>query len=308
MNDYLNEIDSKYSIRRNDKEKQAFYEYVNAEIGEGRVSKQTIGDNKNIVIDDILSADVIFTAHYDTPAASIVPNMMMPRNKILGTLINMLFPIFMALSSLGIASLIGYLANLDEGAVVAIYLVLYFGLYFILTRMLPNKHNKNDNTSGVATVLSIAKQISDKKVAFVLFDNEEKGLLGSKALNKKYKSEFENKLVINFDCVGNGDQMIFITKEKAEAREEYLALEEVLKNCGEYDIHYVPLKKACSNSDYKSFPCSIGVMACSKGKFAKAYTGRIHTSRDTVASAKNICFLSDMMIKMLDCRTNDCDA
>ncbi len=302
MNDYLNEIDSKYPIRRNDKEKQAFYEYVNAEIGEGRVSRQIIGDNKNIVIDDILSADVIFTAHYDTPAASIVPNMMMPRNKILGTLINMLFPILMALLSLGIAYLIGFLANLDQGAVVAIYLVLYLGSYFLLTRMFPNKHNKNDNTSGVATVLSIAKQIRNDKVAFVLFDNEEKGLLGSKALNKAYKKEFENKLVINFDCVGNGDQIVFIPKETAEAREEYALLKQSLDESSDFTINYTPFKKALGNSDHKSFPCSIGVMAGNKGKIAKVVTGRIHTSRDTVASEKNIYFLTDVMVKMIEKR------
>lgn len=301
MKDYLNEIDSKYPIRRNDKEKQAFYEYVNAEIGEGRVSRQIIGDNKNIVIDDILSADVIFTAHYDTPAASIVPNMMMPRNKILGTLINMLFPILMALLSLGIAYLIGFLSNLDQGAVIAIYLVLYFGFYFLLTRTLPNKHNKNDNTSGVATVLSIAKQISDKNVAFVLFDNEEKGLLGSKALNKKYKSEFENKLVINFDCVGNGNHFVIIPKEKAEKREEYTIIKDIDDN-DEYKIYNVPFKKACGNSDHKSFPCSIGIMSGREGRIAKTFTARIHTSRDTIASEKNIYFLTDVMVKMIEKR------
>ena len=302
MKDYLNEIDSEYPIRRNAREKQAFYEYVKDEIGEGRVSKQTLDDNKNIVIDDIFTADVIFTAHYDTPAASIVPNMMMPRNKILGTLINMIFPIFMALASLGIAYLIGFLANLDQGAVVAIYLVLYFGFYFLLTRTLPNKHNKNDNTSGVATVLSIAKQIKNDKVAFVLFDNEEKGLLGSKALNKRYKSDFENKLVINFDCVGNGNHFVIISKEKAEKSEEYSIIKDIAIGNDEFKIHNVTFKKACGNSDHKSFPCSIGIMAGREGKIAKIFTGRIHTSRDTVASEKNIYFLTDVMVKMIEKR------
>lgn len=302
MKDYLNEIDSEYPIRRNEKEKQAFYEYVKAEIGEGRVSKQTLDDNKNIVIDDLSTADVIFTAHYDTPAASIVPNMMMPRNKILGTLINMLFPVLMALASLGIAYLIGFLANLDQGAVIAIYLVLYFGLYFLLTRTFSNKHNKNDNTSGVATVLSLAQQIKNDKVAFVLFDNEEKGLLGSKALNKKYKKEFMDKLVINLDCVGNGDQIVFIPKEKAEAREEYSLIKESVDENAGFTIRYIPFKKALGNSDHKSFPCSIGVMAGKEGKIAKTFTGRIHTSRDTVASEKNIYFLTDVMVKMIEKR------
>lgn len=302
MKDYLNEIDRDYPIRRNDKEKQNFYEYVQAEFGESRVSKQTLDKNNNIVIDDLSTADVICTAHYDTPAASVIPNMMMPRNKILGTLINMLFPILMALASLGIAYLIGFLANLEETAVIAIYLVLYLGLYFLLMRTFTNKHNKNDNTSGVATVMSIAKQIRNDKVAFVLFDNEEKGLLGSKALNKAYKKEFANKLVINFDCVGNGDQIVLIPKETAEAREEYALLKQSLDESSDFTINYTPFKKALGNSDHKSFPCSIGVMAGNKGKIAKFFTGRIHTARDTVASEKNVSFLSDAMVKMIERR------
>ena len=302
MKDYLNEIDRNYPVRRNDKEKQNFYEYVKAEFGEARVSKQTLDKNNNIVIDDLSTADVVCTAHYDTPAASVIPNMMMPINKILGTLINMIFPIFMALLSLGISYLIGFLANLDQGAVIAIYLVLYFGFYFLLTRTFSNKHNKNDNTSGVATVLSLAQQIKNDKVAFVLFDNEEKGLLGSKALNKAYKKEFENKLVINFDCVGNGDQIVFISKEMAEAREEYALLKQSLDESSDFTINYIPFKKALDNSDHKSFPCSIGVMAGNKGKIAKIFTGRIHTARDTVVSEKNIRFLSDAMVKMIERR------
>ena len=35
-------------------------------------------------------------------------------------------------------------------------------------------------------MFEIIKKRNDKKVAFILFDNEEKGLLGSKAFNKKY--------------------------------------------------------------------------------------------------------------------------
>lgn len=303
MKDYLNEINDKFPIRRSDKDKQSFFDYVKAELGEGRVSKETLEKkHNNIVIDDISTADLIFTAHYDTPAASVIPNFMMPKNKIVGILINMIFPIFMSIASLAVAFLVGSIAKLDATAIVAIYLILYLGLFYCLTRLFDNKHNKNDNTSGVATVISIANQVRDKRVAFVLFDNEEKGLLGSKALNKKYKKEFENKLVINLDCVGNGDNIVFIPKDKAEAREEYTLLKDIACDNDEYKIHFLPFKKACGNSDHKSFPCSIGVMAGREGKIAQIFTGRIHTSRDTVASEKNVYFLADTMVKMIEKR------
>ena len=58
------------------------------------------------------------------------------------------------------------------------------------------------------------------RVCFILFDNEEKGLLGSKALAKKYKNIKQNKLVINFDCVSDGDYLYFFpTKAMEKGRE-----------------------------------------------------------------------------------------
>lgn len=303
MKDYLNEINNLFPVRRSDEEKSRFFDYVLSELGNGRVKKEAIDKNDNIVIGDISKAKVILTAHYDTPASSLMPNFMMPANKVIGMLIHMAYPLVMAILSLLIAYLISGFFNLYETATIVIYLVLYFGLFFCSTRLITNKNNKNDNTSGVATVMTLANGISSDKVAFILFDNEEKGLLGSKAYNKKHKVLMEDKLVINFDCVGNGDNMIFIAKDKAEDTVEYKLLCEVLADGDDYfSIHHIPFKKSLGNSDHKSFPCSVGVMAASKGKIVKFITGRIHTSRDTLADTKNIAFiynrLSDFITKL----------
>ena len=169
---------------------------------------------------------------------------------------------------------------------------MYFSLFFGSTRLIPNKHNKNDNTSGVAAVMSLASKYSDGKAAFLLFDNEEKGLLGSKAFYKKHSKMMENKLVINLDCVGNGENMVFIFKDKAEESDVYPLMSAAFEPKDDrYSVHYIPFKKAIGNSDYKSFPCSVGVMAACKGKRVRFITGRIHTSRDTVADSQNISFL-----------------
>jgi Zn-dependent M28 family amino/carboxypeptidase len=138
-------------------------------------------------------------------------------------------------------------------------------------------------------------------VAFILFDNEEKGLLGSKVYNKKYKSLMEDKLVINFDCVGNGDNIIFIFKDKAEQTMEYKLLREAIADGDDqFSVHYIPFKKSLGNSDHKSFPCSIGVMAANEGGFVRFITGRIHTSRDTVANIENIEFLYNRLSVFLN--------
>ena len=75
-----------------------------------------------------------------------------------------------------------------------------------------NKHTANDNTSGVITIIESAiklpKDLRDE-VCFVLFDNEELGLLGSSAFAKEYKEYVKNKLIINFDCVSDGNDIFF---------------------------------------------------------------------------------------------------
>ena len=301
MKDYLNEINNLFPIRRRAEQKLRFYDYVRSELGVERVKKEILEKkHENIVIGDISKAKVVFTAHYDTPATSLIPNMMFPANKVIGMMIQMAYPIAMALLSLFAAYLLGDAFGMGQSGIVIVYFVLYFGLFYCSTRLVTNKHNKNDNTSGVATILSIASGVNDNQVAFVLFDNEEKGLLGSKAFNKKHKKLFEDKMVINFDCVGNGDQMIFIANEKSVGLPEYELLKSILTPDDNFEIHHLPFKKSLGNSDHKSFACGVGVVASHRARFVKFFTGRIHTERDTVADSKNVYFLTEKMTQFIE--------
>jgi hypothetical protein len=70
----------------------------------------------------------------------------------------------------------------------------------------------NDNASGSAVVLEIAKAFSkikknpERSIAFVLFGGEEMGLLGSKFFVDHIPKQFNTiKAMINFDMVGEGD-------------------------------------------------------------------------------------------------------
>jgi Zn-dependent M28 family amino/carboxypeptidase len=66
----------------------------------------------------------------------------------------------------------------------------------------------NDNASGTAVVLEIARKLSGTPLArqawFVAFDGEEDGLHGSKAFVNSAKSQFLSELqgMLNFDMVG----------------------------------------------------------------------------------------------------------
>ena len=301
MKNYFKEICSLFLIRRSKVQKAEFFNYVSNEFEQGVVKKDVLEkEHENIVIGDIESASVIITAHYDTPATSLVPNLMMPANKLLTYAYHIGYPLVLALLSLALAFGIGNLANLDILYVLIIYLIIFYAAFFGATRLITNKNNVNDNTSGVATLLSIAKQTNSKKIAFVLFDNEEKGLLGSKAMNKKYKELLKNKLVVNFDCVANGKEILFIVKNGAENCMEYELLRKSFASKDGFNIHFLPFKKCVSNSDYKSFECGVGVSAYTKGKFIKFFTGKIHTNNDTVGDEANIEYLTNAMLEFIN--------
>ena len=304
MKNYLTYIDEKFPIRRSNEEKSEFIRFAIDEARElGYDSNvETTKKHNNLVFGNLDSAKVVFTAHYDTPASSLIPNLMMPRNLFLGYLYAFFYPILLSFLSIGAAYLITNPFNLGDYlpiAMVGIYMALYLSSYFISVRCFKNKRNLNDNTSGVATLFALMNDYKGNNAAFVLFDNEEKGLLGSKAFAKKHKELLKDKLVINYDCVGNGEHIIFIAKNGAENHELYNSFKAVSNPSEKYQTYFYPMKGSMGNSDYKSFNNGVGVMACNKGKVG-FYTARIHTNRDDVACYENILYLTQHACEFLN--------
>ena len=171
MKDYLSYLNEYYPIRRSKEDKEKFIEYIKEEVIDYNVSVETIkNEHNNIVIGDVENAKVIFTAHYDTPAAAIIPNLMLPKNKVLSHLYAFGMPIILALICLFISYVFTSLFKLPDVVFASIYVVLYLGSYYLLTRFFTNKNNYNDNTSGVATILSLIEMNKSDKIAFILFE------------------------------------------------------------------------------------------------------------------------------------------
>lgn len=298
MKDYLTELISRFPIRRSEKQKQDFRNYaIEVATQNGHDAKvETIKKNNNVVIGDVESAEVVFTAHYDTPARSLYPNLMLPRSPFIFYVYNFFFPFVMALVSLGIAFGLDALFTLGTEWTIFIYLIIYFAMFIFVTRVFTNKHNANDNTSGVATVLSLVEQnVKSDRVAYVLFDNEEKGLLGSEAFSKLHKEVKKNVLVFNLDCVGYGNQFLFLAKNDAENHKLFENLPKMVQKSENFDVHFFPAKGSVANSDHKNFDCGVAVVACKKHKILRFYTPRIHTKFDTIASFDNIKFLCEKL-------------
>jgi len=298
---YLDEIDQKFPVRRSDEEKRLFREYASEKFrdlgGEARCEASRDGKHKNLVVGDPESADVVFCAHYDTPASSPFPNLMLPRSPLLFWIYQFL-PLILLV---GVSLLFGYLLSLafEENVEIAFYfgfLAIYYILYFLFYRTFKNRHNRNDNTSGVASIITLYERLGEeerKRCLFVLFDNEEMGLLGSKSFYNDNKEALSSKPVINLDCVGNGKSFIFIAKPEAEKCELYGVLKESVQSSDDYSVHYFPKRGSEANSDYKRFPLGIGCMASKKTGHGIFYTPRIHTGRDVIADTENIDFIAD---------------
>ena len=106
----------------------------------------------------------------------------------------------------------------------------------------------------------------------------------------------QGKLVINFDCVGNGNTVVFIARPGAQALPTYPTLQQSFAGTQTYQTEFYPSKGSQCNSDHKSFPCGVGCMACKRNKKGVLYTPYIHTVKDVQASAENIAFLTEKAV------------
>ena len=177
-------------------------------------------------------------------------------------------------------------------------LTVYLVLFYFLLGGPANKNTANDNTSGVTAVLDIMQQLPQEQngtAAFVLFDLEEAGLFGSSSFASKHKSIKENTLVINFDCVSDGETMLFALKKSTEKYAELL--EKAFVSTPEVTVDIT--KKAFYPSDNASFKGGVGVAALKRSKrFGILYMDRIHTNKDVIYREENIRFLTDGAIKL----------
>ena len=308
MTQTTKEIFEKYQVRKTKKQKTAFIEYVK-EIAERygydfKVENGSFGA-RNIIIGNPDTAKVLYTAHYDTCARLPFPNFITPKNFLVYLLYQFLIVGLFFVFAFAFGFLFGLAVSflpINENASFMITsffpTVVYFVLLYLMLGGPANKHTANDNTSGVTTVLDILTELPQEqrgKVAFILFDLEEMGLFGSSSFASKHKTIKKNTLVINFDCVSDGETILFALKRTTKKYAELLEKAFVSTPDVAVDI----TKSAFYPSDNASFRGGIGVAALKKSKlFSTLYMDRIHTKKDVIYREENIQFLTDGAIKL----------
>lgn len=285
-----------YPVRKSKKQKQAFRADVTQwlqNLGYPVCEEEGSFHSCNLVIGDPQRARYLVTAHYDTCARLPFPNLITPCNFWTFLLYQIFIFLMLMLPALAVGGLVGYLLHSFDIGYFLFVVLLWADIALMLIGP-ANSSNVNDNTSGVVTLLEIARSIPElhrKNVCFVLFDLEEAGLIGSASYKKKHKREIPNQLVLNLDCVGEGDDIYFFPTAKLKKSKERLApLQKLAGGYGKKSIAVRTKGFSIYPSDQSNFPYGVGICALKRG-WAGLYLSRIHTPRDTVLDETNVNIL-----------------
>lgn len=283
-----------FPVRRSEQQKSDFRKAVTEyaqSLGYSVSQEKGSAKSVNLVIGDPQTAKYLVTAHYDTCARMLMPNFMIPFNLpmfILAQLVTVGLLLLVAFAVGGAAWLLGATRR-------AAYL-LGAGVYWVALYLMlfgpANPNNQNDNTSGVITLLELARSLPElhrRKVCYVLFDKEEYGLIGSKSYRLAHKQETEHQIVLNLDCVGDGDALVLIPIGKARKNASLIqALKAASGQYGQKSIAVHDKGIRIINSDQSQFPFGIAIAAFRKSKWIGHYVSRIHTIKDTILDVTNV--------------------
>ncbi|MBQ6950602.1 MAG: M28 family peptidase [Clostridia bacterium] len=308
---YLDTLLEKYQIRKTKDQKTAFLSWAQEEIQkmgyECRVEEyeKDMFKCRNLIVGNPEEAKVIYTAHYDTQPVMPLPNMVFPKNT-LATLGAQL-PIMLIMVVLCFAGVFTVNRLVPADTMLSFFLtegwlmlsvVIFLGLLFFGPA---NKHTANDNTSGTACLMEMMSQLPEderKHAAFIFFDQEEKGKVGSLEFAKKYPKIKKKGYIMNLDCIGDGKHMLIVAPKKTPD-DELTALEQLFQSRDGFIAEAATAKHASYNSDQRSFSRGYAIAALHLHPQFGLHLKRIHTKRDTICEKANLQFVIDGCLKLL---------
>ena len=307
MTETTREIFEKHEIRKNKEQRKSFREWlISYARSKGYAAREEAVSKKaaNVIVGDPAEANVIYTAHYDTCAVMPLPNFITPKNIFIYILYQLILTAILFAVPITVMFILAPIV-LRTTESNALYLTMLIGGYALMIGILmlmrsgpANKHTANDNTSGVTLLIDLMTDMPEElrhKVAYIFFDAEELGTVGSKIYKKKHTKIAKTKPVINFDCVSDGKNVLFVAKKRAASLAP--KLEEAFKPNDTYSVE-VATKGVFYPSDQRNFELGVGVSALNKTKRGLLYMNKIHTHRDTVYDEENIAFLKSGAINL----------
>lgn len=278
MQNFAQQIQTKYPLRRKAQEKEKMRIYL---MGQSRAlgyDAQLVNRRRavNVVVGDVEKAKVVLTASYDTSLREILPQFIAPTRPATYLLYQAMTPVLMLLFSLIVSFALTFTINRPT-MTLPLFIALLVGMLLYLRFGPSETRTANDNTSGVAALLSVMESLTPRHrgaAAFVFLDTS-----GGKELKKTYPSLAE-KVVINVDCVGCGDEILLLPNKYARWNGDLL---DMLTECFENTENKTCFLKTNGlvyyPSENRAFRYNLAVCACKKvagfGRFVKQLSGEI---------------------------------
>lgn len=293
-----------YPIRKSKKQKSQFRSDVKAWFeDQGYAVSEEKGSfgARNLIVGDPTAAKYLVTAHYDTCAVLPVPNLITPCS-LFWFLMYQLFVTFLLFAAALIpAILFGLFAGDVQVGFFSWYITLLIEIVLVMVGP-ANRSNVNDNSSGVITVMETAASLPvylRSKVCFVLFDLEEAGLLGSASYQSRHRKETRIQIVLNLDCVGEGDDiLLFPTAKLKKDKQAMSALRTMNADAEGKRVRLWEKGFSVYPSDQVNFPKGVGICALNRNALG-FYLSRIHTPKDTILDDGNVKILCSRIIALV---------
>ena len=304
MTELSRKILADHQVRKTKRQKDAFIALLQKSFPQLKIEESKLPNCRNLILGDVENAKILLTAHYDTCAWLPFPNFITPKAPITALLYSLLLSLVLMIPVALAVFLLNILLSLVTDSFwirYALSLVCSLGCLSLMFIGPANRHTANDNTSGVITLCELMMTLTQEqrsKVAFVFFDMEEVGLLGSARFRSLHKEVTQNTLLVNFDCVSDGDHiLVAATKEARNGFGEQL--DNAFRPAKGKKILLSNSEKVYYPSDQACFRKGVAVAAMRHKPVIGYYIGRIHTHRDTVFDQNNITLLCNSVLRLL---------
>ena len=299
-----------FQPRKTKAQKQAFIDWLIPALAkegiEMRIESQGwIFKSNNLIVGSPDDCEFVLGAHYDTAPVLPFPNFIIPRNLLLTLLIQMVMMFFPLLLWWGLVAGISSLMPNNSEFITKFFRLSLPILYLVMIFFGPtNKHTANDNTSGIITMIETMLAMDTEyreRVCFVLFDLEEVGMVGSSAFRQKHTSVMKDKILINLDCVSDGDHLMLVMNRPASKTPHFReniqsSFEKALENTSGKTFQIDPAWRSIYPSDQMGFRKSLAIAALKKAPIIGLYLDRIHTRHDVIFDVENIRIISQAML------------
>lgn len=254
------------------------------------IEETSYGKHKHVIVGDPDHAALIVSAHYDTGFNQLIPTLTVARNLPLWILWQAGVILLLFLLSFGADMLCGAFGLSPQIRSLA-FIGTFVILLVLMMQTFPNRHNANSSTSGVAAVLQLAETLPEEdrsKVAFILFDDAEKGFKGSKRWAKDHAELAWMRLILHLDAIGVGDTMMISCMDMAHRATGFGTLKRILTETPSMNCEIHDHKGMMISSDHKSFKCGMGCACFTRRKVWGCVTRYLHTAWDTRCDQKNL--------------------